>query len=65
MPIWDQVQYSLTNLFPARYRIAGVAAFVVTGYTGLIGGLLGEVSSLPNSSPSTIRRRSETVRTSG
>jgi Flp pilus assembly protein TadG len=51
VPIFDRVQSFVTNLFPARYRIIGFAPFVVTGYTGLVGGLLGAVSSLSNTVP--------------
>jgi hypothetical protein len=50
VPIFDKSQ-GVTNLLPARYRLIGFAPFVVTGYTGLLGGLLGAVSSLSNTVP--------------
>ncbi|NMO56183.1 hypothetical protein HH310_34020 [Actinoplanes sp. TBRC 11911] len=45
VPIYDSVGGSLASLIPS-YHIAGFASFVVTGYTGLLGGLLGAVGSL-------------------
>ena len=44
VPIWDTHTYSL--IAPATYHIAGFAPFVITGFAGLIGGLLGALGNL-------------------
>jgi Flp pilus assembly protein TadG len=44
VPIWDTHTYSL--FAPATYHIVGFAPFVLTGYAGLIGGLLGTLGNL-------------------
>lgn len=49
VPIYDRV-VGLTTLL-GTYRVVGYAAFVVTGYTALLGGLLGTVSNLSNGLP--------------
>ncbi len=45
VPIFDTLQQSVLTVAPA-YHIVGFAPFVVTGYTGLLGGLLSGVGSL-------------------
>ncbi|GAB2625694.1 hypothetical protein Aab01nite_16030 [Paractinoplanes abujensis] len=55
VPIFDQIEAVLLSATPA-YRIAGFAAFVVTGYSSL-GGLLGSAANLlsPGGVPSLVQ----------
>ncbi|GLY02632.1 MULTISPECIES: pilus assembly protein TadG-related protein [Actinoplanes] len=50
VPIFDKVVGALA-LLPARYHVVGFAPFVVTGYTGLLSGLVGALSTLGNLVP--------------
>lgn len=45
VPIFDKIEPEVLSLAP-QYRIAGFAPFVVTGYTGLLSGVLSGVGSL-------------------
>jgi Flp pilus assembly protein TadG len=45
VPIFDKIEQTLLSVAP-RYRIAGFAPLQITGFSGLLGGLLGSVSSI-------------------
>jgi hypothetical protein len=45
VPIFDVIQQAVLTLAPA-YHIVGFAPFVITGYSSLLGGLVGAVGSL-------------------